>query len=62
MTRSNLIAKSRRTWPRQLVEIDKVVFLPLSLLGSFLLENPIEKTMNCSSEYNRQKKVKIVTL
>jgi hypothetical protein len=62
MTRSNLTAKSHRICPKQLVQIDRVVFLRLSLLGIFLIKKPIEKTMNCSSEYKKQKKVKIVTL
>ncbi len=58
MTRSNWITKSRK----QLVQIDKVVsFTPITF-GYFLLKNPIRKTMNCSSEYKKQKKVKLVTL
>jgi len=31
-------------------------FSRLSLLGIFLRENPVEKTMNCSSEYKKTKK------
>jgi hypothetical protein len=48
--RSNLIAQSHWTWPQQFIQIDMVVFLRLSFLGIFLLENQVEKTMNCSSE------------
>jgi hypothetical protein len=62
MTRSNWITKSRTTCPKQLVQFDKVVFFTPITFGFFLLENPVEKTMNYSSEYKKQKKVEIVTL
>jgi hypothetical protein len=36
-------------------------FMPITF-GYFLIRNLVKKTMNCSNEYKRQKKVKFVTL
>jgi len=60
MTRSNWITESHTPCPKQLVQIDRVFFFRLSLLGIFLLENLVEKTMNCSSEYTKQKRWKLL--
>jgi hypothetical protein len=38
------------TWPKRLVQIDKVGFFDTYHFWIFLLEYPIEKPMNCSSD------------